>query len=483
MKTLPVRWFIGLGLCIAASLLIGCGTTGGAGGFPGAAPGGFPPISYMPNPGGIPWYNVGYPGYPGNPSFPVVLNPSPLPGTSPGLPSPNPTPSPNPGTTPTIPVGMPGPEVPDENSLKFWSPWPLPPRGNSSSVKATSPWIGVNRPSIGRADSPVRQFVMSHREFQPTSQRFKSDSGELELIDGNSAASPEDLKFRGGRVIRDLFYVNLYISGDTNWSRTDVEQIDGSLSVAMRDEYLNNVLLQYFNNQSISATALPSHPLVGYTPKTITRGDIQNIIEWLNRQGFLKSFELQDTVFNLLLPSGTVLTADNNPAIIVRNESGSVEGGLSGNAMPPAEEGDSLSGLAGYHGSVVTTNDERVYYTVSVYSERGARGTTNGIPVFAAAWKNVVATLYHQLAETRTDPDVEEAMRHAADGSGERYLGWVSDSGLEIGDYSVRADIPLTSVFREVSLASGGGRVPVQLLYSNAAHAPEGPISQPHSLP
>jgi hypothetical protein len=125
--------------------------------------------------------------------------------------------------------------------------------------------------------------------------------------------------------------------------------------------------------------------------------------------------------------------------------------------LPPAEEGDSLGGLAGYHGSVVTANDERVYFTVSVYSERGARGTTNGIPVFAAAWKNVVATLYHQLAETRTDPDVEEAMRHAADGRGERYLGWVSDSGLEVGDYSVRADIPLTSVFREVSLASGGG--------------------------
>jgi hypothetical protein len=73
--------------------------------------------------------------------------------------------------------------------------------------------------------------MLAAREFQPTSQRFKSDSGELELIDGNSAASPEDLKFRGGRVIRDLFYVNLYISGDTNWSRTDVEQIDGSLSV------------------------------------------------------------------------------------------------------------------------------------------------------------------------------------------------------------------------------------------------------------
>ena len=74
-------------------------------------------------------------------------------------------------------------------------------------------------------------------------------------------------------------------------------------------------------------------------------------------------------------------------------------------------------------------------------------------------------------------------MRHAADGNGERYLGWVSDSGLEIGDFSVRADIPLTSVFRDVALTNGAGAVPLQLLYSNAAHGPEGPISQPHSLP
>ena len=38
-----------------------------------------------------------------------------------------------------------------------------------------------------------------------------------------------------------------------------------------------------------------------------------------------------------------------------------------------------------------------LYYAVGVYSERRPDGTVNGIPVFDAAWKNVVATFYHEV--------------------------------------------------------------------------------------
>jgi len=129
--------------------------------------------------------------------------------------------------------------------------------------------------------------------------------------------------------------------------------------------------------------------------------------------------------------------------------------------VPAFEEGDSTAGLAGYHGSVATVNDDRVYYTVSVYSERSANGATNGIPVFREPWKNVAATLYHQLMETRTNPDVEEAIRRSAEGTGEPYLGWISASGLELGDIPIRSDIPLSRIFREVPLANGSGVVAV----------------------
>ena len=251
----------------------------------------------------------------------------------------------------------------------------------------------------------------------------------------------------------------------------------------MRDEHLNNVLLQYFDNQPIRSTALPSHPLVGYTPGTVTRGDIQNMIGWLHRQGFLRSFDLQNTVFNLLLPPGSVLTVDNRASVAVSDEVAGSRPSDSKGVVPAFEEGSSLTGLAGYHGSVVTAGNDRVYYAVSVYSERGRNQTTNGIPVFREPWKNVVATLYHQLVESRTNPDVEEAMRHQSDENAKQYLGWASDSGLEAGDVPLLANMSLSSVFREVPLADGSGVVPVQLPWSNAIGGPEGPRSQPHPRP
>jgi hypothetical protein len=338
-----------------------------------------------------------------------------------------------------------------------------------------------NRATAGRRNSQALQISHSKSQFQPVSQSagrefdFFNDPGDT------SSSGDNNLKYHGGRTIRDLSYVNLYISGDTKWTRTDVEQIDSRLAAAMRDERLNNVLLQYFENQPIRSTPLPSHPLVGYTPKTVTRGDVQNMIGWLHHQGFLKSFDLQNTVFNLLLPAGSILTASDQPSTAVSDEVAVGVPDASSGAVPAFEEGNSTAGLAGYHGSVVTANDERVYYTVSVYSQRGASGTTNGIPIFRDPWKNIVATVYHQLIESRTNPDVEETLRHASDEDAKRYLGWVSDSGLEVGDGPIRSNLPLTTVFREVPLANGGGVVPIQLPWSNAIQGPEGPISQPHT--
>ena len=439
-----------LGCCCAFTQLLGCMPMAGPGTFPNGYP--YRPIGiYNPQPyPGAPWYNVGYPRFPVGPGIPVVMNPAPFPGTTPAPPNP---PLPNPGTTPTIPVGLPipPPTTPNDDSTAFWSPWPLPPRAIQPAVH-----------SVGFSEISGNDV---HRQ---------------QLIDDASPTPNEDLKYRGGRIIRDLFYVNLYISGDTEWTAADVQQIDHNLSAAMRDEHLNNVLLQYYNNQPITSTALPSHPLVGYTPKTVTRGDIQNYATYLHRQGFLQPYDLANTVFNFLLPPGTVLTTDNRAANALRED---------GNAATldtqdiASAEGDSLAGMGGYHGSVVIANGGRIYYSVDVYSQRGANGTTNGIPVLSEPWKNVVATLYHQLIEARTDPDVEEALRNSSDLNTDRYLGWVSDSGHEIGDFPIYANIPITSVIREVPLADRNGMVPVQLPYSNFVHGPEGPIPQPHPLP
>jgi len=94
----------------------------------------------------------------------------------------------------------------------------------------------------------------------------------------------------------------------------------------------------------------------------------------------------------------------------------------------------------------------------------------NGIAVFDAPWKNVVATLYHEMNEFRTDPDVRDAIE-----TGENhFLGWTSAQGREIGDQPIFEANPLSLVFQEVAASSR--RLPVQLMYSNAVHGAEGPL-------
>jgi hypothetical protein len=120
---------------------------------------------------------------------------------------------------------------------------------------------------------------------------------------------------------------------------------------------------------------------------------------------------------------------------------------------------------------------ETVYYAVSVYSEG-----TNGIVAFPHPWQNVCATLYHELCEARTDPDVEDAIRAGATPAGERLLGWYSSRGGEIGDIPMaETGGDLSLVMKEVPLADGSGTVPIQLMWSNAVGGPEGPIAQPHA--
>jgi hypothetical protein len=139
---------------------------------------------------------------------------------------------------------------------------------------------------------------------------------------------------------------------------------------------------------------------------------------------------------------------------------------------------DSKHGLGGYHGSIHPqhgSTTETLYYAVGVYSEG-----TNGIVAFDKPWKNVCATFYHELNEARTDPDVEDAIRAGSAPNANSFLGWYSPKGGEIGDIPMEeAGASLGSVMKEVPLVKGG-TAPIQLMWSNAIGAPEGPIANPH---
>ena len=420
------------------------------------------PFSYAP------WTQPGYPqpgtpvGYapgrsPGTlpiswgPGTPVVIsppnNPFPIQPQPPGTPvvlHPVPPTNPNPPGTPTTPVTNPStPTPPPVDRTANWAPWPLPP------FQAA---VAVNRPAPYEPSSGAQQSV------HPAS---------------SEAGAESDLRYRGGRTLPQLKYVNLYVGGESaGWKIDEVQKIEVSLNAAMNDANLNHVLQQYFPSQTISSVAHFPHPLVGYKPAVVSRGDIQHYLEYLLSQGYLSQYDLGTTVFNFLLPQGTILNDHDQPE----------NSGLTshpGTGPTDSDSADSRSGLGGYHGSVHAQN-KTVYFSVVPYAERRPDGSVNGVPVLSEPWKNICAAMYHQLCETRTDPDVEDALRSPNDPASVQFLGWTTDQGEEIGDLPLKSGTTLHDSIQEVPLANGQGTVPVQLMYSNAIHAAEGPIQQPH---
>ncbi len=278
------------------------------------------------------------------------------------------------------------------------------------------------------------------------------------LAPGFDSDSGLDLRYLGGKTIPMLTFRNVYLG---HWDAHERAQLDGAIAAAMDDAHLNNVLAQYFPGRTIGSAFAGSRVHTGPVPARMYRDVLESLVEQLDHEGALAGLDLASSAVCLLLPEdGVLVDADSG------------EGG---------EPVDSTHGLGGYHGSVHVRRGgrtrETVYYAVAVYSKGD-----NGIVAFTDSWKNVCATLYHELCEIRTDPDVEDAIRAGATPAAERLLGWYSPRGGEIGDVPMaEAHGSIDLVMREVPLADGSGTVPVQLMWSNAVSGPEGPISRPHS--
>jgi hypothetical protein len=316
----------------------------------------------------------------------------------------------------------------------------------------------------------VRPSSVAERRHRALNGQSITRTGAL--APGFRPTPAHDLKYRGGRTIADLAYINFFLGGAGAWNRSDVDNINSALDKATSDPALNNVLRQYFSNQPISARFLSWHFIGTRKPAKVTQSDVERVVSGLQAGGFFSGVDLSKTVMNIMLPSGVVLTDGGSPESDELEDEGSRPPGT-----PEREEASSLSGLGGYHGSINLPAGP-VYYAVGVYSQKLPGGGENGIAVFDASWKNVVATFYHELCEARTDPDVEEAIRR----NDVRFIGWNSDQGEECGDFPVfEAESNLSLVFREVAVAAGG-LVPIQLQYSNTAHGPEGPIESVHAI-
>jgi len=298
------------------------------------------------------------------------------------------------------------------------------------------------------------------------------------------APSPiHDLIFHGGKTVVDMQFQNLFVGDTQSWKQSDMDLINRAITTAMTDTRLNNVMVQYFPGQKISCTAAAPQILPGKKPAVVSEGDVVALVTRLLRDGKLGDGNFDGTIFNVILPSGSVL-----------NTNVAATGSLAETGEPPSRkaaggpmrDASSLNGLGGYHGSVHVKTPKgknvTLYYSVNAFSEILPSGQENGISVFDKPWKNVVATLYHEMSEFRTDADVDDAIRAGNDPAGIGFLGWNSRRGEEIGDFPiVAAGNDLRRVFKEVKATGKTFSLPIQFQYSNAVHGPEGPITKPHS--
>lgn len=328
-------------------------------------------------------------------------------------------------------------------------------------------------------ESHKRPLNVAFRRGSNAEKIYRNRTGLPEteaLAPGLKPQKAHDLHYHGGKTIADLHFKNFYV-GENDWPKSDIAQIDAGLAAAMSDVYLNNVMQQYFPG-AITSVFDGSEMLSGAAPKTVSQTSVEQIVTKLVGEGKIAGTNLGSTVFNFMLPPGTVLN-DNTTGSGAKADQEHDLSDAKKKSPIPDDEADSLHGLGGYHGSV-HVNGQTIYYAVGVYSQVEADGTQNGIPVFDKPWKNVVATFYHELNEARTDADVEDAIRAGNDPSAVKFLGWTSKQGEECGDYPVfESGNNLSRVFQEVELASGQGTVPVQFQYSNHVHGPEGPVTIP----
>ena len=296
---------------------------------------------------------------------------------------------------------------------------------------------------------------------------------------GFPAEQAYNLRYFGGKTIEKLTFTHVYLGGKAAWNPADVQNIDHALPAAMEDPDLNNVISQYYADEKPTTTFKPSRFLEGALPNTVYKDTIENLVATLDQQNGLSGFDLTSSVFCFMLPPGVVLVDGNSKGHAEKDDDDDKKPKYNPALGEKDEADDSKHGLGGYHGSVHAKHGAKtdiVYYAIGVYSEGD-----NGIVAFDAPWKSMCATFYHELNEARTDPDVEDAINAGDTPAANKFLGWYSDKGGEIGDIPMEeAGANLGTVMKEVPLTGGKGTVPIQLMWSNAVSGPEGPIATKH---
>ena len=212
-----------------------------------------------------------------------------------------------------------------------------------------------------KAELACRRYAARHKVAP------KEPPTHAEVIAPGFAKRPDlNLVDNAGKIIPDLVYTNFFLGGNV-WDPQDVQRIDENLEKAMIDPHLNNVLVQYFRGAAnITSTFRPSSSLP-VNPDTISQPEVEeDLLRQLHSQGKLTGFDFPNTLFNFMLPRGTVLTIDDGSGDQAGAKKGKEPSG------PVEEEASSLEGLGGFHGSV-HIGGTKLYYAVGVFSEGNNR--------------------------------------------------------------------------------------------------------------
>ena len=184
--------------------------------------------------------------------------------------------------------------------------------------------------------------------------------------------------FTAAKIITDLHFMNFFVGADA-WAASDISNLNENLAAARSDTGLNNVMEQYFPG-SITSTFDGSGSLAGPAPVTFSQGDVEALVASLEAQGRFAGRDLQSTVFNFMLPTGTILNADEaTTSSVSRAALTSKDTDKKKSPIPDDDDGDSTQRLGGYHGSVHIGGDT-LYYAIGVFSEVRPDGNPERYP-------------------------------------------------------------------------------------------------------
>src|SRR3979409_371821 len=72
------------------------------------------------------------------------------------------------------------------------------------------------------------------------------------IAPGIDPAPLDDLMFHGGTVVPQMEFQNVDLGRKSSWHPSDIASIDLASTLAMRDQHLNNMLVQYFPGVAMS---------------------------------------------------------------------------------------------------------------------------------------------------------------------------------------------------------------------------------------